>query len=144
MVSRDNIHRINLAAPCGFYCGTCRHYLAREKGLLEEKKLKHGCKGCRSQNKNCAWVKRDCEQLRKGRINFCYECREFPCANLGKLDQRHIRDDGLSLIDNLLLIQEIGVENWLREQEEEWKCPQCGSAVCVMDSECYDCGIRNV
>jgi hypothetical protein len=27
---------INLAAPCGFYCGTCRQYLAKAKGLLKK------------------------------------------------------------------------------------------------------------
>jgi hypothetical protein len=54
----DN-HAIHLAGPCGFYCGTCRHYLARAKGLLKEKNLKHGCRGCRAQDKKCAWVKRD-------------------------------------------------------------------------------------
>ena len=29
---------INLTAPWGFYCGTCRHYLARAKGLLKKSK----------------------------------------------------------------------------------------------------------
>jgi len=33
-MSHQKILEINLAGPCGFYCGTCRHYLARAKGLL--------------------------------------------------------------------------------------------------------------
>ena len=36
-MSPQQCHEINLAGPCGFYCGTCRHYLARAKGLLQEK-----------------------------------------------------------------------------------------------------------
>ena len=138
-MDNQKLHEINLAGPCGFYCGTCRHYLARSKGLLKEKNLKHGCKGCRIQNKNCAGVKKDCELLRKNQIEFCFECKDFPCANLKKLDQRHVRDDQISLIDNLLRIQKIGAEQWLIEQEDQWSCPNCGGNISVMDRECYDC-----
>jgi len=138
-MSRQKHHEINLAGPCGFYCGTCRHYLAREKGLLKEKKLKHGCKGCRIQDKKCSWVKRDCTLLRKKQVSFCFECKDFPCDNLKKLDQRHRLDDNVSLIDNLRLIQKIGPEQWLIEQKDAWSCPNCGGAICVMDRECYDC-----
>ena len=133
-------HDLNLAGPCGFYCGTCRHYLARSKDMLAKKHLKHGCKGCREQDKNCSWVKKDCVLLRKKQVTFCFECEEFPCANLIKLDERHVRDDDISLIANLLRIQEVGVVQWLAEQEDKWSCPQCGGNVCVMDRECYDCG----
>jgi len=139
-MNNPKLHKINLAGPCGFYCGACRHYLAREKGLLKEKRLKNGCKGCRIQNKNCAWVKKDCELLRKKQVEFCFECSGFPCANLKKLDQRHIRDDNISLIDNLLRIKEIGPHKWIEEQEKKWKCPECGGNICAMDKECCDCG----
>lgn len=138
-MTQHNYDEINLAGPCGFYCGTCRHYLARTKGLLQEKGLKHGCMGCRAQDKNCAWVKRDCVRLRKKQVAFCFECPDFPCDNLMKFDQRHLRDDRLSPIGNLLRIKEIGAERWMEEQKEEWKCPRCGGNLCVMDGECYDC-----
>ncbi|MFC1583984.1 DUF3795 domain-containing protein [Fibrobacterota bacterium] len=131
---------LTLAGPCGFYCGTCRHYLARAKGMLKEKNLKHGCRGCRIQEKRCAWIKRDCALVRKHQIEFCFQCGDFPCANLKKLDERHVRDDNMSLIDNLLRIQKIGPERWLREQEDRWRCPACGGTIGVMDGECYDCG----
>ncbi|MCP4216800.1 MAG: DUF3795 domain-containing protein [bacterium] len=133
---------LNLAGPCGFYCGSCRHYLAREKGLLKEKKLKHGCKGCRVQDKKCSWVKKGCERLRKKQVDFCFQCPDFPCDNLKKLDRRHIRDDNISLIENSRRIRKIGAEKWLKEQEDKWKCPQCGGNICVMDNECYDCRRR--
>ena len=138
-MSHQKFLEINLAGPCGFYCGTCRHYLARAKGLLKEKNLKHGCQGCRLQDKKCAWVKRDCALLRKKQIAFCYECKDFPCANLKEFDQRHRRDDKLSPIDNLLRIKKIGAEQWLKEQEDKWRCPQCGGNICIIDRECYDC-----
>jgi len=98
------------------------------------------CKGCRIQDKNCAWIKRDCAQVRKKQIVFCFECKDFPCGNLKKLADRHLRDDQISLLDNLLRIRKIGAEKWLKEQEAEWRCPECEGNVCVMDRKCYDCG----
>ena len=136
----NKTQEINLAGPCGIYCGACRHYLARTKGLLKEKKLKHGCLGCRVQDKKCSWVKRDCALLSKKAVNFCFECGEFPCANLRKLNQRHVRDDDMSIIANLRRIKKIGAEAWLKEQEAEWRCPACGGCICFTDTVCYDCG----
>jgi hypothetical protein len=136
-------HDLNLAAPCGFYCGTCRHYLARSKGLLKEKGLKAGCVGCRIKDKNCAFIKKKCSLIRKNELDFCFECDNFPCENLTKLHERHLRDDNISMIDNLRRIKEIGAKKWLKEQEEKWSCPECGGNVCVEDGECYDCGSRS-
>ena len=130
----------NLAGPCGYYCGTCGHYLARSKGRLAQRGLKDGCKGCRAQDKKCAWVKRDCVLLRKHQIAFCFECVDFPCANLLKLNARHVRDDGIDMLANLERIREVGVEVWLAEQEALWRCPACGGQICVEDKRCFDCG----
>lgn len=139
-MNRQQELEYNLAGPCGFYCGTCRHYLARSKGLLEEKNLKHGCKGCRLQTKICAWVRRDCVLLRKHHIDFCFECADFPCEKLRQFDRRHVRDDHISPIENLRRIQQLGAAGWLKEQEEMWRCPECGGNLCVIDRTCYDCG----
>jgi len=141
-MNNQKIKEINLAAPCGMYCGACRHYLAKSKGLLKERNLKHGCEGCRIRNKNCAWIKKDCALLRKKEIDFCFECKDFSCINLKKLNQRYSHDYSESLVNNLLRIKEIGVKQWFNEQEDKWRCPKCGGNVCVHDKECYDCGYK--
>jgi hypothetical protein len=125
---------LNLAGPCGFYCGTCSHFLARSKGMLAEKHLKHGCKGCRIQDKQCAWVKKDCSLLRKHQVTFCFECPAFPCSNLRQLDARHRRDDNMSLIENSPH-REVGPELWLLEQVK-MEMPQVWWQPCVIDREC--------
>jgi len=89
-----------------------------------------------------AFIKKDCALIRKQEIEFCFECNNFPCENLIKLDQRHYRDDNLSMIDNLQRIKKIGVKQWLKEQERKWTCQKCGGNICVMDKECYDCGYK--
>ena len=130
----------NLAAPCGMYCGTCRSYLLLKKDLFEEKGYKSGCTGCRIRNKKCAFIKRDCPQLRKNEIDFCFECNQFPCSNLKKLDNRYKEKTYVSFIKNLRRNKQVGVEKWLKEQEELYKCPDCEGEICLHDAECYDCG----
>ena len=138
-MDRLDMEEINLAGPCGFYCGTCRHYLTRSKNQLKEYGLKDGCQGCRIHDKKCASIKKHCELIGKNKIDFCFECDDFPCEHLEKLNSRHIRDDNINMIENLLRIKEIGAKQWLSEQEEKWSCQSCGGNVCVMDKKCYDC-----
>ena len=131
---------INLAAPCGVYCGTCRSYLLEKKNLYEEKGYKSGCNGCRIRHKKCAFIRKDCLALWKKEIDFCFECDSFPCQKLQKLDAQYTEKYSVHMIGNLKRIQEIGPEEWLKEQEKLYICPDCGGEVCVHDAECYDCG----
>jgi hypothetical protein len=132
---------IKLVSPCGFYCGVCRHYLARAKGLLAVKNLKHGCKGCREQDKKCAAIKQHCVLIRQNQIGYCFECADFPCELLLKLEERHLRTDGISPINHLTEMKEIGVETWLHKRRDGWVCPECGGDLAVIgDRQCYDCG----
>ncbi|MFW9867086.1 MAG: DUF3795 domain-containing protein [Candidatus Thorarchaeota archaeon] len=131
----------NLAAPCGIYCGACRQYLLWKKDLLKERGFKMGCKGCRIRNKNCAFIKRDCPSLKKKQIEYCYECEQFPCQNLQKINSQYQERCSVNLIENLKRIEEIGVEKWLQEQNELYKCPECEGEICIHDTECYDCNL---
>jgi len=131
---------INLAAPCGIYCGACRQYLLKKKDLLEERGYKQGCDGCRIRNKNCAFIRRDCSAIRKKEFNFCYECNDFPCDNLEMIDLKYQETYSVNMVGNLKRIKEIGAVKWLKEQEKLYTCPQCEGEICIHDSECYDCG----
>jgi hypothetical protein len=48
----------------------------------------------------------------------------------------------VNLIDNLLRIKMVGVEQWLKEQEDKFRCPRCNGNTCAIDRECYDCGYK--
>ena len=133
---------INLAAPCGLYCGICRQYLVLKKDLFEAKGLKQGCKGCRIRHKNCAFIRKECSALKKDEIDFCYECEKFPCNNLKKLSDGYLERWSVNLIQNLERIKEIGADKWLQEQKELYTCPDCGGEICIHDVECYDCGLK--
>jgi hypothetical protein len=129
-----------LVAPCGIYCGACRSYLLLKKDLLEERGYKQGCKGCRIRNKNCVFIRKECELLRKNEIEFCYECGNFPCLKIKKLDDHYHKRYNVSPIQNLKRLQGIGFEKWIIEKEMLYKCPECGGEICVHDAECFDCG----
>jgi rubrerythrin len=48
----------------------------------------------------------------------------------------------MSMIENLKLIQEKGMAEFLRSQEEKYRCPSCGDVVSVHDGKCYGCGYQ--
>ena len=132
--------KINFVAPCGIYCGACRQYLLKKKNLLEERGYKQGCDGCRIRNKNCTFIKKDCSSIRKKKYNFCYECEQFPCEKLYKLDNIYVNRYSVSPIKNLKKLQKLGLELWFKDKQVLYKCPKCGGEICIHDSECFDCG----
>ncbi len=131
-----------LIAPCGIYCGACRHYLLKKKNLLEKRGFKQGCDGCRIRNKNCAFIKKDCPWYKKKKVQFCYECDEFPCDRMYRMESIYQEKYKVSMIGNLERIKEVGSQKWLQEQQELYTCPKCGGEISVHDAECFDCGLK--
>jgi hypothetical protein len=127
-----------LIAPCGMNCGVCSRYLETVRGLYKGKGA--GCTGCRSRKMRCTRIKESCEPLRRNKIRFCYECSDFPCTKLEKLNRRYTVKYRTSLIDNLQRIQSVGLNDWLAEDREKWKCARCGGTVSIHNRTCYDCG----
>lgn len=125
----------NLIAPCGMNCGLCI-------GHLREKKPCGGCfkiddehkpKVCRS----CIIV--NCELLAETESGFCYDCEKFPCARLKNLDKRYRSKYGMSMLENLAHIKMHGLESFLKNEEERWKCRECGAGLSVHRDFCLSC-----
>ena len=125
-----------LVAPCGMNCGTCIAFFGY---TMIGKKRKHSCSGCQLKNKQCAFIKKQCDKLATKQIEYCFECAGFPCKILRTLDKRYGSKYGMSLIENLKYIQKNGIEEFLRNEQERWKCPNCGGVVCVHNKKCYTC-----
>lgn len=121
-------------------CGVCMRYLATTTGLAQ-KTGKTQCTGCRSQKKNCAFIKGNCKDLREEKITFCFECPTFPCVRLEKLNKRYTSKYNTSLIDNLLQIKQVGIEKFVAKETEKSKCSKCGGTVSIHDGKCYGCGV---
>ena len=131
----------DLIAPCGMNCGICKQYLARLHGIPKERcKVSH-CQGCIPRGKTC-YVKRGCQKLLKHQISHCSQCPQMPCAHLARLDKRYRERYGMSMVENLKMLKAVGMDAFLKAQEERHKCPDCGGLVCVHDGKCYVCGYK--
>jgi len=128
-----------LIAPCGMNCGTCIAFFGY---TMSGSKRKKRCQGCRAENKSCAFLKKKCKKLDKNEINYCYECKSFPCEHLKILDEHYRKRYNISLIDNLISIKEKGMDLFLRSQEDEWKCPECVEIMCCHNYTCFNCGFK--
>lgn len=131
-----------MIAPCGINCGVCKAYLAYSRGVPYKKGEVYHCTGCRVRDKNCAFIKRDCEKTRKKQLLFCYQCVDMPCENLAKLDQYYNARYGVSLVENLKIIKEKGIDEFLKRQKEKYRCPNCGGIISMHDGRCYNCGFQ--
>jgi len=107
---------------CGIYCGACDTLLANEQGgviaLAREWKRtvdELRCGGCRS-SVNSVFC-RNCEMrrcARTRRIQFCYECADFPCTRLVSFrNDQHPHHS--AVLKNLDDIRANGLACWLRQ-----------------------------
>jgi hypothetical protein len=130
-----------LIAPCGMDCGVCSGYLAF-KNDIKSKGVRIGyCAGCRPRDKKCAFLKKRCQLLLRGQVQYCYQDPDFPCDNLGHIDQRYRTLFRMSLIENLEYIRENGIRLFLDKEEEKWRCPECGETICCHNGICFNCGL---
>jgi len=135
-----------LVAPCGMNRALCVGYFGY---TMSGTKRKHTCLGCRSgnmeggekflQRKKCAFLKKHCELLSSQKVEFCFECPDYPCVRLQKLDERYRKKYSMSVIENLNFIQTHGMQKFLNSQKEKYSCPECGATTCVHTNLCYSC-----
>lgn len=125
-----------LIAPCGMNCGVCISHIGY---TMNGKKRKNPCPGCIPRDKGCVFLKKHCDKLKKRTVDYCFECEDFPCEHLEKLDSSYRKRYDMSMIENLNSIQKNDMEHFLEEQEEKYRCPECGGTICVHDGRCYTC-----
>lgn len=97
------------------------------------------CVGCRLGRKNCAFLRKQCPKLTKREVTYCFECQSFPCRRLKTIDERYRTHFRMSLVDNLHFIKKHGIEEFLKEQANLWKCKSCGEMICCHNGLCYNC-----
>jgi len=131
----------DLIAPCGMNCAICSRYLALKYDVKSKGISIAYCTGCRQRNRKCAYLKKRCDLILNGEIRYCYECDAFPCERLQHIDKRYRNLFRMSMIQNLETIKTKGIKKLLIEQEEHWRCPKCGGAICCHNGICFNCGV---
>ena len=121
-----------LVAPCGLYCGGCplfRAYgddafaerLAERLGLPKDQVQ---CRGCRAEKGHIKTMGEPvCPTYTcvEGRgLGFCFECDEFPCLKLAPCADKAQTLPHNTKVYNLVLIQKLGLEEWLRGAGTLW------------------------
>ncbi len=133
-----------LIAPCGMNCALCANYMAMKHDLRKTGIQKAYCAGCRPRGKNCAFMKKNCELIGEGKIPYCFMCPDFPCRRLKALDKRYSTKYHMSMIENLTMIKEKGMDAFLKKEEKKWQCPQCGGTICCHNGICYTCRLEEL
>jgi len=131
------------AAYCGLYCGACCSMVTNEKQEGEESALQvetdaqeQPCTGCDAPyQQNCEFV----QCCHRHQVESCAFCAEFPCAMIIKFSKEEWEHHQV-VLDNLNRIKEIGIEAWLKEQKEYWKCPTCRFRTIWYQKKCTHCG----
>lgn len=123
----------DLIAPCGMNCRLCYGYI----------RPRNQCMGCRATDdskpqscSNCKIVV--CEKRAMNKWETCAPC-DTPCRRLKDLDKRYKSKYHMSMIENLAVIHDQGMNFFLQEQEKKYLCPACGAIVCVHREECPSC-----
>ncbi len=133
-----------LIAPCGMNCALCSSYLSMKNDLKKQGIMRSYCVGCRPRGKNCAFMKKSCDLLANGLVQYCFECEEFPCRRLKALDKRYRTNYQMSMIENQEYIRDNGMEAFLEKEAKKWRCPECGGVICCHNGICYSCGLEKL
>ncbi|MBN1389663.1 MAG: DUF3795 domain-containing protein [Candidatus Thermoplasmatota archaeon] len=133
-----------LVAPCGMNCSVCSGYLALKNDIRSKGLRMTYCTGCRPRDKKCAFIKKRCDLVMNNEVEFCFQCETFPCEHLSKLDAKYRKNFKMSFIENLKTIRDHGMDHFLEQAGEEWKCPECGGTICCHNGICFQCGIEKL
>ena len=133
--TKTNSIRTALIAPCGMNCRLCRAYIRDKKA----------CPGCRGGDdfKSKTYVSchiKNCMNIVKAGVKYCFSCDSFPCDKLNHLDKRYRTKYGMSMIDNLQNIRKFGIRHFISDEKERWTCPECSELLCVHKPQCLSCG----
>lgn len=129
-------------APCGVICDLCYGFQRQEN----KKTVK--CVGCNhtgNKPNHCNMcAKKLCPEKEGDETLRCSACQKFPCRKIKDLDKRYQKNYGVSIIQNLKDIEEIGMESYIKREKEKWTCKNCGELLSVHKDSCVHCGSKNI
>lgn len=120
-------------APCGMNCTVCYKHCCHKKPCdgclgIDAGKPEH-CKKC--DIKAC---------VREMGHTYCFECVDFPCKKIKSLEKSYKIRYKTSLIKNSQDVKVIGLELFMKKQQEDYTCSDCGGVVSLHDAFCSECG----
>lgn len=126
-----------LIAPCGMNCAICSKYLAYVNNLKRSQ-----CIGCRPRNEGCAYLFDKCTGINQNSIGnavFCFECSQYPCKQIDRMDVRYKKEYNMSVKDNLNTIEGKGIIDFIEEQYIKYRCSKCCGLISIHNRKCFKC-----
>ncbi len=128
-----------LVAPCGMNCGICSNYLAYKNDLNRSQ-----CAGCRPGNKKCSYLFEKCSGINhslegNAGAKFCFECDQYPCKEINRMDRRYSENYRMSVKENLEYINKNGLAEFVDEQHKEHHCSKCNDLISIHNRKCFKC-----
>lgn len=72
-------------------------------------------------------------------ITYCFECPEYPCKQIKRLEKSYNTRYHASLMGNSKMVKEQGMAVFLAQQKEKYTCQECGGIISIHDAECSEC-----
>ena len=126
-----------LIAPCGMNCAICSKYLAYVNNLKRSQ-----CSGCRPRIKECEYLFAKCSGTNRENTcnaDFCFECDQYPCKEIQRMDKRYRNGYHMSVMDNLAYIEKNGIDKFINEQTKKHQCSKCGGLISIHNRKCFKC-----
>ena len=126
-----------LIAPCGMNCSICSKYLSYLNNLKRSQ-----CSGCKPSSKRCDYLFAKCRGINHGQNKkslFCFECSQYPCKQIDRMDARYRKSYRMSIKDNLDEIQKRGIDEVVESQYRKYCCADCGGVVSIHNRKCFRC-----
>lgn len=119
-------------APCGMNCLVCYRHCYHKKPCA-------GCfRGDIGKPEHCRRCTiRAC--LSEKKKTFCFDCAEYPCKQIKRLEKSYQTRYGASLLANSQYVKENGPAAFMEQQKERFTCPVCGGVISIHDAECSEC-----
>ncbi len=136
-MKKDNPISKDLIAPCGMNCAICSRYLAYVNNLKRSQ-----CVGCRPRNKRCDYLFKKCTGINhtsKGDAAFCFECEQYPCKQINRMDERYRKNYAMSVKESLEYIRKRGLEKFVKDQYKKYRCTKCGGLISIHNRKCFKC-----
>jgi hypothetical protein len=127
---------------CGLYCGGCLEYQNTSNGAAttrEDGQLLY-CKGCNSGTLT-PWCS-DCaikSCAREKGLRYCLPCEEFPCDKMTQFINDPKYPYHKDVVQNMKRLEQVGLDEWRKEQEARYTCGACGNKFNWFESRCKQC-----
>jgi len=119
-------------APCGMNCKVCYKHCYHKKP----------CDGCLKSDIGKPEYCRKCKIkicIKEMEVSYCFECSEYPCKQIKKLEKSYNTRYGTSLMENSQFVKDNDLTSFMKQQKEKYTCNGCGGIISIHDSECSEC-----